>query len=200
MHLKHLIQLFQKNGVDNIWEKRILFFLLTQQFFIFLHSISYKRHLRSLSTVPFSEKTVSGAFKYLAQTMTKFLLLTAENTKNSRFWYFNDHNPGSNKITRQMNPLWALFISQFYFCISRPSKFGSTGSPYVLVHKIPSQKIRCWWGRPETILEATFLELIKKAITYKFSEDFASHRKKTNWVVVFSVKPLRNILNRNDRW
>ena len=53
--------------------------------------------------------------------------------------------------------------------------------------------------RKTTILEATFLELIKKAITYKFSEDFTSHRKKTNRVVVFSVKPLHNILNRNNR-
>ena len=40
---------------------------------------------RSLPTVPFSKRTLSGAFKYLTQTVTKFLLLSAKRYKNSPF-------------------------------------------------------------------------------------------------------------------
>ena len=43
---------------------------------------------------------------------------------------------GINMITRKMNPffsstLWALSVDIFHFCISRPSKLNSMGTPFV---------------------------------------------------------------------
>ena len=50
--------------------------------------------------------------------------------------------------------------------------------------------------RPGTIQEIrkkdTFLEVVNKAIIYKFLQDFTNHRKKTNRAVVFSAKPFPN--------
>ena len=48
----------------------------------------------------------------------------------------------------------------------------------------------------ETILEIrnSHISLISKSITYRFFKDFTNYRKKANRVVVFSRKPLLNIL------
>ena len=51
--------------------------------------------------------------------------------------------------------------------------------------------------RPKTIMEirkkATFLQVIKNSIIYKFFKGFPKHRKKTNKAVVFSYRPFLNI-------
>ena len=46
--------------------------------------------------------------------------------------------------------------------------------------------------------KATFLEVFSKLINYKFFKDFTNHRKKANWTVVFSHRPLPNILKYRD--
>ena len=54
--------------------------------------------LRIQQSIAFSEKAkqhFSDASKYFVQTVNDFLLASAENTKMSHFWHFNDHHLGS---------------------------------------------------------------------------------------------------------
>ena len=49
--------------------------------------------------------------------------------------------------------------------------------------------------------KAMFSFVINNIIICKFYEDFSNHRKKINRAVVFSYRPLPNILNyRNNQW
>ena len=46
--------------------------------------------------------------------------------------------------------------------------------------------------------KGTFLHATNNPIIYKFFEDFTTHRKKTNRMVVFSCRPFPNILKYRD--
>ena len=61
------------------------------------------------------------------------------------------------------------------------------------------QKICSQSRRTKTIMEirkkATFPQMMNNLIIYTFFKDFTNHRKKTNWVVVFSCRPFPTFLN-----
>ena len=78
---------------------------------------------------------------------------SAKYTKRAIFDVVMTITLGVNMITRKTTPffsstLWVLFVGIFHFCISKPSKFSSMGSPplhYVLVCKIHIWWWLSWW-------------------------------------------------------
>ena len=90
---------------------------------------------QNLMIIAFSKRAkedLSDALEYFAQTVTDFLLLSAEKTKNEAFWHFNNHNSGSKHDKHFSYTLLALSVYIFRFCISRPSKFCSMVSHFAL--------------------------------------------------------------------
>ena len=76
-------------------------------------------------------------------------------------------------------------------------KYYKSSSPRAI--KSPSNSITyncrkiCSLSRgTETKLKITIFDVINKPIIYRFFKDFATHRKETNRVIVFSYRPLPN--------
>ena len=86
-----------------------------------------------------------------------FLLSSAENTKKSYFWHFNNYNSRSkhDKWTIQwshfshrlfISIIYSLFVGIFQFWISRPSKFSSWGFPTFFENSVPPSLCIIFWS------------------------------------------------------
>ena len=93
------------------------FFPLAQQlFYIFTLNIS-RTVLQSLLTIPFFEKYLSSAFKYMPKL---WVIFCCHQKTRQRTLFFS-------------STLWALSVGIIHFSISRPSKLNSMRSPPLYV-------------------------------------------------------------------
>ena len=106
-------------------------------FFIFLPTIPQERLSSKLINHKIFCKSSIRSFMCILSKLWQFFCCYQQKKNNPFFNILKTITLGVNMITRQMTPffsctLWALSAGIFHFCISRPSKFSSIGSPFAL--------------------------------------------------------------------
>ena len=112
--------------------------------------------------------------------------------KMSHLWHFNDHNSESKHDNKTNDPifsstLWALSAVIFYFCISRPSKFNSMGSPlYLLVCKVHVYVLKMTLSSLLTKISFFYIKLVNFWYIICFVSNLISIWPQSYWPQVMS--------------